>query len=162
MVAFRLHGIFFSFKVLEAVLSAAAVIVFSGIGIWKTLEIGCDPKLRFHSAKMLLTRRILGAGSWTGFGVFAMHYLGMYSMVMPEGLEMSYNWSMVVFSLFLAIVVSTASFTIFLFANGPLEQIGAAFVMAAAVTRYRVSFFFFFFFFFFFISLVCTIYQCLV
>ena len=76
--------------------------------------------------------RLLSGGVIVGLGVAAMHYLGMAAMSMPD--SMSYNMSLVVGSVLIAIVAGTAALWAGTQVNTLGVTIGAALIMGVAVS----------------------------
>lgn len=75
--------------------------------------------------------KLLGGGTLTGLGVAAMHYTGMASMQM-EG-TMSYNTTLLVASIVIAIVAAIAALWLAFNLRGTLQRFGSAFIMGIAV-----------------------------
>ena len=71
------------------------------------------------------------AGMIMGFGVVAMHYLGMAAMQMPA--DLSYDPFWVGVSILIAIGASTAALWLSLRRSGLIERAGAALLMGAAI-----------------------------
>jgi Bacterial signalling protein N terminal repeat len=78
------------------------------------------------------TRRLLLAGLITGIGVASMHYSGMAAMEMQA--RMSYNPAVLVLSVIIAVVASTAALWAALRLRGIWSTLGAALIMGVAVS----------------------------
>ena len=76
--------------------------------------------------------RLLAGGAIIGVGVAAMHYLGMAAMSMPD--SMSYNASLVVVSVLIAIVAGTAALWAGTRVATLPATIGAALIMGVAIS----------------------------
>ena len=76
--------------------------------------------------------RLAAAGLFMGLGVVAMHYMGMAAMRMPATLEYDRWWFGV--SILVAIGAATAALWLQSRNSGPVERVGAAAVMGAAVS----------------------------
>jgi NO-binding membrane sensor protein with MHYT domain len=76
--------------------------------------------------------RLLAGGLIVGIGVASMHYIGMYAMVMPDG--MSYNPGLFIVSVAIAIIAGTAALWIGTWVRGWLATLGASLVFGVAVT----------------------------
>jgi NO-binding membrane sensor protein with MHYT domain len=76
--------------------------------------------------------RLVAAGALSGLGVGGMHYMGM-SAIRFQG-ELSYNQLLVVVSLVIAIVASTAAFWFTLIVKTAVARVAAGLVMGVAVT----------------------------
>jgi NO-binding membrane sensor protein with MHYT domain len=77
------------------------------------------------------TWRLIAAGTCMGTGVASMHYLGMAAMMMPA--SVAYSFGLVMLSLVIAVVASTAALWLAFNLRGPLQTTGSALVMGAAV-----------------------------
>ncbi|MDN3399349.1 MHYT domain-containing protein [Psychrobacter sp. APC 3426] len=75
--------------------------------------------------------KLIGGGVLTGLGVAAMHYTGMASMQM-EG-TMSYNTTLLIASIVIAIAASIAALWLAFNLRGNLQRFGSAFIMGIAV-----------------------------
>ena len=75
--------------------------------------------------------KLLLAGVFMGLGVAGMHYTGMAAMKMPATTE--YNTNMVLASVVIAIVASTAALWLAFNLRGIAQMVGSAVVMAVAV-----------------------------
>ena len=121
------------YSVAWTVLSAIVSVVFCFLGVYRTVFL---TQARFNTsagasvAGERVLRTLLTAGVWTGFGVAAMHYLGMRSMILPSGIEMTFNLAVVVVSVLIAIGAASAAFVISHYSNQLLERILSALVMA--------------------------------
>jgi len=100
-------------------LSLLVAVVFAGAALWYV-----------GSARFTLGR-CLTAGMLAGFGVAAMHYIGMSSLRM----DAYFDWSIGLVLLSVAIAVAAATAAIWLAFNltGELQRVAAALVMALAV-----------------------------
>jgi NO-binding membrane sensor protein with MHYT domain len=75
--------------------------------------------------------RLLGAGTCMGLGVASMHYIGMAAMMMPA--IVSYDGGLVIVSIVIAVVASMVALWLAFNLRGPLQMIGSALMMGAAV-----------------------------
>ncbi|WP_367107170.1 MHYT domain-containing protein [uncultured Psychrobacter sp.] len=75
--------------------------------------------------------KLLGGGVIAGLGVAAMHYTGMASMEMEA--TMSYNTTLLIASIVIAIVAATAALWLAFNLRGGLQRFGSAFIMGIAV-----------------------------
>jgi len=75
--------------------------------------------------------KLLGGGVVTGLGVAAMHYTGMSSMNMAG--EVSYDTTLFVLSLVIAVVAAIAALWLAFNLRGSAQRIGSAFIMGIAV-----------------------------
>jgi NO-binding membrane sensor protein with MHYT domain len=75
--------------------------------------------------------RVASGGVIIGFGVAAMHYMGMDGMIMPD--RVSYNGPLVVLSILIAIVAGTAALWAGTRVRGIGATIGASMIMGIAV-----------------------------
>ena len=113
--------------------SAAVAVIFCGIGIWSTISLTLARRRVKHAISPAATlKRLLLSGTWTGFGVALMHYMGMKSMMM-DGLSMHFHPVMVGLSIIIAVGAASAAFAIFHYSRTALEQVVAAFAMGLAV-----------------------------
>ncbi|GLZ40802.1 MHYT domain-containing protein [Actinokineospora sp. NBRC 105648] len=76
--------------------------------------------------------RLIGAGTITGIGVAAMHYLGISAMHMNA--QVGYDTLLVVASIVIAVVAATAALWATLNVRGIAATIGAALIMGIAVS----------------------------
>ena len=70
-------------------------------------------------------------GVLTGLGVALMHYTGMAAMIMPA--KVSYDTTIVVLSIIIALVAATAALWLAFNQRGKLQRFGSAIVMGVAV-----------------------------
>lgn len=119
MLGFSIHGANIRYDVPMTLLSAAIAIVV----VWAGLSI----VVRGHREVIALP---LG-GMITGFGVAAMHYLGMHAM--NAGAHIEYSTGLVALSLLIAVVAATAALWFVLHVRGFSATIGAALIMGLAV-----------------------------
>lgn len=75
--------------------------------------------------------KLLGGGVLTGLGVAAMHYTGMASMQMEAA--MSYDTTLLIASIVIAIVAAIAALWLAFNLRGALQRFGSAFIMGIAV-----------------------------
>jgi len=99
--------------------SLLIAIVASGTGLALVARGGTDP-----------VWLALG-GLATGLGVAAMHYMGMEAVVMP--VKFSYDPTLVLLSLVIAVVAATVALWLAFNLRGRLQRFGSAFVMGVAV-----------------------------
>lgn len=76
--------------------------------------------------------RLLASGLFVGLGIVGMHYLGMAAMHLPAELTHDEIW--VVLSIAIAIGAATLAISLVTRDTGPVERIGAAIVMGAAIS----------------------------
>ncbi|WP_227984435.1 MHYT domain-containing protein [Nocardia spumae] len=119
MLGFSIHGVSIRYDVPMTLLSAAIAIVV----VW----VGLSIVVRGHREAIALP---LG-GMITGFGVAAMHYLGMYAM--HAGAHIEYSTGLVALSLLIAVVAATAALWFVLHVRGISATVGAALIMGLAV-----------------------------
>ncbi|MEV5649276.1 MHYT domain-containing protein [Nocardia sp. NPDC052254] len=119
MLGFSIHGASIRYDVPMTLLSAAIAIIV----VWAGLSI----VVRGHREVIALP---LG-GMITGFGVAAMHYLGMYAM--HSGAHIEYRTGLVALSLVIAVVAATAALWFVLHVRGLTATFGAAAIMGIAV-----------------------------
>lgn len=74
---------------------------------------------------------LLVGGVLTGLGVALMHYTGMAAMIMPA--KISYDTTLFVLSIVIALVAATAALWLAFNLRGNLQRFGSAIVMGAAV-----------------------------
>ncbi|MCW9017501.1 MAG: hypothetical protein OQJ89_11085 [Kangiellaceae bacterium] len=70
-------------------------------------------------------------GVIAGLGVSAMHYVGMYSMIVPA--DVAYNVGIVTLSVVIGVVASIAALWLAYNLRGNLQRFGSAFIMGIAV-----------------------------
>jgi NO-binding membrane sensor protein with MHYT domain len=109
-----------SFDLRVTMLSLLIAVAVAGIGIWL---VAADP---FN------TGRLVGGGVFAGLGIAAMHYTGMAAMRTAG--TIGYDPTLVLLSIVIAAVATTAAFWIaFHVGGGTRRVLGASLVMAAAV-----------------------------
>ena len=74
---------------------------------------------------------LVKGGAVAGLGVAAMHYLGMYAMIMSA--EVIWNMSIVALSIVIAVTAATVALWLAFNLRGNLQRFGSAFVMGIAV-----------------------------
>ncbi|QLY32983.1 MHYT domain-containing protein [Nocardia huaxiensis] len=119
MLGFSIHDATIRFDGVVTLLSAGVAIVVVWIGL---------------SVAVRGTRKAVAlplGGLVTGFGVAAMHYLGMYAMNTNAHIE--YHLPLVALSLLIAVVAATAALWFAVTVRGLLASFGAALVMGLAV-----------------------------
>ncbi|MEU6561401.1 MHYT domain-containing protein [Nocardia nova] len=119
MLGFSIHGASIRYDVPMTLVSAAIAVIV----VWAGLSI----VVRGHREVIALP---LG-GMITGFGVAAMHYLGMYAM--HSGAHIEYSTGLVALSLVIAVVAATAALWFVLHVRGLTATLGAAAIMGIAV-----------------------------
>ncbi|MEU0075296.1 MHYT domain-containing protein [Streptomyces sp. NPDC006332] len=120
MIGFRVEETRIRYDVGLTVLSLAVAIVMVGVGV-------------FIVGRRGASRATLGvAGTVTGLGIAAMHYLGMAAMHLNG--EVRYAWAVVALSVVIAIVAATASLWAAVSVRGFLTSLGASLVMGVAVS----------------------------
>lgn len=87
--------------------------------------------LGYLAAGRFTFARLAVAGTLTGLGVAAMHYLGMYSM--RFGGYFDWNLAVVFGSVLIAVVAATAALWLAFHVRSHLHRVAASFVMAGAV-----------------------------
>ncbi|MEY9847922.1 NO-binding membrane sensor protein with MHYT domain [Streptacidiphilus sp. BW17] len=120
MLGFTVTGTDIRFNVPLTVLSLASAMAFVGFGLFA---------VGYGTHKW---RSLLAGGVTTGFGVAAMHYLGMMALDLHGTLH--YDPTTVALSVVIAVVASTAALWAGLNVSGPLAAAGAAMVMGLAVS----------------------------
>ncbi|MFD0328108.1 MHYT domain-containing protein [Streptacidiphilus monticola] len=120
MLGFGVTGTEIRYNVPLTVLSLFGAVFFVGLGVFTVGYSG-------HRVRALLI-----GGLTTGFGVAAMHYMGMAALQLHGGL--SYDPSMVALSVVIAVVAATAALWAGLNVKGPVAAAGAALVMGFAVS----------------------------
>src|SRR5437870_5015462 len=75
--------------------------------------------------------RLLAGGTFTGFGVAAMHYTGLAALRLPD--RTTYQPALVAASVLIAIVAATAALWIAFNMRGGLQRLSASLVMGGAV-----------------------------
>jgi NO-binding membrane sensor protein with MHYT domain len=118
MLAYH-SAVHFSFDTTRTLLSLAVSIVAAGAGLY------------IASRGRPTVPRIAAAGTVTGLGVVAMHYLGMSAMRMNAAL--SYRVSVVALSVVVAVVAASAALFFAFTLRSVWAMIAAAFVMGIAV-----------------------------
>ena len=92
----------------------------------------CSIGLAVAGSGPLNSRRLIMAAGMMGLGVAGMHYMGMSAMIMPA--NTAYDMTMVLASLAVAFVASGAALWLAFNMRGPLQMLGSAVVMGAAVS----------------------------
>jgi NO-binding membrane sensor protein with MHYT domain len=100
--------------------SLIVAVVFTGVGLYMVIR---RPQLPFAT--------LIGAGTLMGLGVAAMHYTGMAAMEMAG--VMHHDTAIVLLSIAIAVVASTAALWIAFHVRTTWLKIASAFVMGAAV-----------------------------
>jgi len=119
MLGFAIDGVDIRYDVPLTLFSAAIAVV--------VVLIGLAIVVRGHREVIALP---LG-GAITGFGVAAMHYLGMAAM--NTGAAMEYDAGLVALSIAIAVVAATAAFWFMVHVRGWANTVGAAVIMGLAV-----------------------------
>ncbi|MEV7090991.1 MHYT domain-containing protein [Streptomyces sp. NPDC093085] len=120
MIGFQVEEAPVSYDIPTTVLSLVVAIVMVGVGIF---VVG----YRGATRATLIT-----AGTVTGLGVAAMHYIGMAGMRLNG--ELHYETVTVVLSVVIAVVAATAALWAAVSIHGFLPSLGASLVMGIAVT----------------------------
>ncbi|MFJ2178589.1 MHYT domain-containing protein [Streptomyces sp. NPDC087851] len=120
MIGFQVEEAPVSYDVPTTVLSLFVAIVMVGVGVFIVGYRG--------ATRATLTT----AGTITGLGVAAMHYIGMSGMRLHGRLE--YDTTTVVLSVVIAVVAATAALWAAVSIHGFLPSLGASLVMGVAVT----------------------------
>ncbi|TQV89600.1 MHYT domain-containing protein [Aliikangiella coralliicola] len=108
-----------SFDVALTVVSFVVAIVFVSLGF---LIAGKD---------LLGDMSLLAGGVVAGLGVSAMHYIGMYSMIIPA--DVSYDATIVTLSVVIGVVAATVALWLAFNLRGNIQRFGSAFIMGVAV-----------------------------
>ncbi len=119
MLGFSIHGASIRYNIPITLLSAVLAIAVVWIGLWVVVRRQGEPA------------SLLTGGTATGLGVAAMHYAGMYAM--KSNAAMEYDPWMVLLSIAIAILASSAALWFALHIHGVLASIGAAMIMGIAV-----------------------------
>lgn len=120
MLGFGVTGTDVRYDVPLTVLSLLVAIAVVGIGVFT---------VGYSNSKVL---SVLIGGLVAGFGVAAMHYIGMAAMRLSG--EVSYDPGIVTLSVAIAVAAATAALWATLTIHGPLSAIGASLVMGVAVS----------------------------
>lgn len=102
------------------VLSAVIAVGVAGIGVG---AVAADP---FNPG------RLVGGGTFAGFGITAMHYTGLAALRTPGTVD--YDWALVVSSLAVAVLAATTAFWIAFHVGGTARVAVASTVMAATIS----------------------------
>lgn len=119
MLGFAVEGATIRYGVLPTVISAVLAIVSVGIGL---------SLVGFGRAGFV---RILGGGLFTGIGVAAMHYTGMYGMRLNGTID--YDLVPVVVSVLIAVVAAIVALWLSVRVRGGWAIAGSALIMGVAV-----------------------------
>lgn len=119
MMGFEVEGTQITYDVPLTVASVIVAIVVVGTGLFL---------VSYGQGRVL---PLLGGGLLTGLGVASMHYLGMYAMNMSA--HISYDRTLVIASVVIAVVAATAALWFTLQVRSPVWITGAAMVMGLAV-----------------------------
>ncbi|MFI5844202.1 MHYT domain-containing protein [Catenuloplanes sp. NPDC051500] len=119
MLGFAVEGATIRYGVLPTVLSAVLAIVSVGIGL---------SLVGFGRANLA---KIVGGGLFTGVGVAAMHYTGMYGMRLNG--TIGYDPVPVVLSVLIAVVAAIVALWLSVRVRGGLAIAGSALIMGVAV-----------------------------
>jgi NO-binding membrane sensor protein with MHYT domain len=120
MLGFTIPGQTIRYNVPVTILSMLIAVAVVGVGLF---IVGFGPDAWWN---------LVLAGVTTGIGVASMHYTGMAAMRMPA--RMTYNPSLFVLSVVIAIVAATAAFWAALRLHGIRSTLGAAMIMGLAVS----------------------------
>ncbi|WP_336209020.1 MHYT domain-containing protein [Nonomuraea sp. LPB2021202275-12-8] len=119
MMGFEVEGTQIRYDVPLTVASVVVAIVVVGTGLFL---------VSYGRGRVLA---LLGGGLLTGLGVASMHYLGMYAMNMSA--HVSYDRTLVIASVVIAVVASTVALWFTLRVKRPIWITAAAMVMGLAV-----------------------------
>ncbi|WP_033341338.1 MHYT domain-containing protein [Catenuloplanes japonicus] len=119
MLGFAVEGATIRYGVVPTVISAALAIVSVGIGL---------SLVGFGRAGFV---KILAGGLFTGLGVAAMHYTGMYAMRLPG--TIGYDTVPVVLSVLIAVVAAIVALWLSVRVSGGWAIVGSALIMGVAV-----------------------------
>ncbi|WP_086766315.1 MHYT domain-containing protein [Streptomyces bobili] len=120
MIGFSVQGALVSYDPARTLLSLAVAIVVVAVGVFLVGYRGAAPL------------NLGMAGTITGLGVAAMHYLGMAAMHTHGTLR--YSAPTVALSVLIAVVAATAALWAAVSVHGLLSSLGASLVMGVAVT----------------------------
>lgn len=120
MLGFAIRGERIRYDVPMTMLSAAVAIVVVWLGL----------SIVVYGRRESLTLPL--GGAITGFGVAAMHYIGMHAMKTNASIE--YNRALVALSVVIAVVAATAALWFVLHVRGFGATTGAALIMGLAVS----------------------------
>ena len=120
MLGFSIQGTSIRYDIPLTVASAVVAIVTVGIGL--SLMARPEPSVP----------AMLGSGAITGLGVAGMHYLGMAAM--NSTADIDYDTALVTASVLIAVVAAAAALWFTVRTRGRLATLGAAAVMAIAVS----------------------------
>ncbi|MFF3562635.1 MHYT domain-containing protein [Streptomyces sp. NPDC002574] len=119
MLGFAVDGVEFHYDVPLTIVSLLVAIVIVGLGM-------------FVAGVRRSWSGLLSGGVGAGFGVAAMHYMGMEALLFPG--EVVYTTWLVVLSVVIAVVAATAALWFTLRVTGTWATLGAALVMAIAIS----------------------------
>jgi NO-binding membrane sensor protein with MHYT domain len=119
MMGFEVEGTQIKYDVPLTIASVIVAVVVVGTGLFL---------VSYGQGRLL---PLLGGGVLTGLGVASMHYLGMYAMNMSA--HVSYDRTLVIASVVIAVVAATAALWFTLRVRSPVWITGAAMVMGLAV-----------------------------
>jgi NO-binding membrane sensor protein with MHYT domain len=120
MIGFQVEESRIRYDVGLTILSLGVAIVVVGLGVFAVGYRGAS------------TATLLMAGTFTGFGVAAMHYIGM-AAIRVNG-QLQYDVGTVVLSVVIAVVAATAALWAAVAIRGFLTSLGASLVMGVAVS----------------------------
>ncbi|AWK11283.1 MHYT domain-containing protein [Streptomyces spongiicola] len=120
MIGFSIQGALVSYDTTRTLLSLAVAIAVVAVGVFLVGYRGGSPV------------NLAVAGTITGLGVAAMHYLGMSAMHTAGALH--YDTPTVVLSVVIAVVAATAALWAAVSIHGLWASLGASLVMGVAVT----------------------------
>ncbi|MEU9892378.1 MHYT domain-containing protein [Streptomyces phaeochromogenes] len=120
MIGFQVEESRIRYDVGLTILSLAVAIVVVGLGVFAVGYRGAN------------TATLLMAGTFTGIGVAAMHYIGMAAIRVNGSLE--YDVRTVALSVVIAIVAATAALWAAVAIRGFMTSLGASLVMGVAVS----------------------------
>ncbi|MCZ4514436.1 hypothetical protein O3Q52_41175 [Streptomyces sp. ActVer] len=120
MIGFQVAESRIRYDVGLTILSLAVAIVVVGLGVFAVGYRGAN------------TATLLMAGTFTGVGVAAMHYIGMAAIRLNGSLQ--YDVRMVALSVVIAIVAATAALWAAVAIRGFMTSLGASLVMGVAVS----------------------------
>ncbi|MEV7422367.1 MHYT domain-containing protein [Streptomyces sp. NPDC091212] len=120
MIGFQVEEVSIGYDVPTTLASLAVAIVVVGVGVFIVGYRGAS------------RGALISAGTITGLGVAAMHYIGMAGMRLHGRME--YDTAIVVLSVVIAVVAATAALWAAVSIHGFLPSLGASMVMGIAVT----------------------------
>jgi NO-binding membrane sensor protein with MHYT domain len=132
MLGFGVTGSEVHYDVLLTIASLLIAVAFTGAGALLVGRGGADQVAGAGAAGGVRLRTLLPTGLLTGFGIAAMHYVGMAAMRLHGAV--SYDPLLVALSVLIAVVAATAALWAALEVRGRAAGAAAALVMGVAVS----------------------------